>query len=227
MRTLIVVAALALLSACASGYSKSYADLTAMQSEKPMAAHGAPSVVQSSGNYERDIETMWQRGFVLAGYSSFDGYVDTEDALDQAGRIGAERIIQYSRDASGGGGDIAFVPTTVFPIDRHDVTVFFFSRMGPPCFGALFANGTDAQKRAIGTNSVAVVRAVREASPAFAANLLPGDLILAMGGFAVSLEAPPWTGKSGQTMPMVVARATAGGAGYRTLEMPITLGQCR
>jgi serine protease Do len=227
MRTFIVVASLALLSACASGYSKAYTDLTDAQSERPTAARAAPTVVPSSGNYDRDIETMWQRGFVLVGYSSFDGYADTEDALDQARRVGAERVVQYSRaEAAGGGGEVAYVPTTTLPIDRYEQTVFYFARMGPSCFGALFASGTDAQKRAIGTNSVAVVRAVRDASPAFLANLLPGDLILSLGGFAVSLDAPPWTGKTGQTMQMIVARATPDKAGYRMLDLPITLGQC-
>jgi hypothetical protein len=232
VRTLMIVAGLALLGSCAGAYSKSYAQLSGMQTEQVIARHVAPTIVHGSGNPDRDVEAMWQHGFALVGYSSFDGSFRPDDALKQARKVGAERIIQYARaDAAQGvaettAGAVDYLPTTTYPIERHDQTVFYFAPMGPSCFGALIANGTDAQKRAVGTNSVAVVRAIKEGSPAFNANLLPGDLVLSVGGYVLSLDAPPWFGKSGQTLRMSVARSTPGQAGYRSLELPVTLGRC-
>lgn len=44
---------------------------------------------------------------------------------------------------------------------------------------------TDQQHQAIGTNRGVVVVAIRKGSPAFAADVLPGDMILAVSGVPV------------------------------------------
>lgn len=261
MRALVVGFALLLVSGCAGGYAQFYTDTSAPWAGQLIAPRAAPSVVQGTGNMDRDVALMWQEGYALVGYSSFNGPFDPYGVQVQARQVGAERIIRYAQhtgteqgaipytttravttyetgtaNAYGSGGSATgtysgtsttYVPTTnyiPYSVSRYDQTALFFAPMGSACFGALLTDPTDTQRRAVGTNNVAVVDAVRTGSPVYLANLLPGDLLLSFAGMPV-LHTAPWRGRTGQTVEMTVARPTSKAA-YERVTLSITLGQC-
>ena len=72
--------------------------------------------------------------------------------------------------------------TTMIPyaVDRYDQVAVYFKPMERKGFGAVFGPISDEQRQQIGTNKGLVVKAIRKGSPAFGADLLPGDIVLSV-----------------------------------------------
>ena len=90
-----------ILSGCATnGFTTFYtdqtggADLTEMEN---VILKDAEPAVFSGGDWEADARTMMQRGYMLVGYSSYNGPTGTVDqVLAQAKRVHADTAIFYS-----------------------------------------------------------------------------------------------------------------------------------
>jgi membrane-associated protease RseP (regulator of RpoE activity) len=77
--------------------------------------------------------------------------------------------------------------TTYYPVTVHRTdyaAVYFIKRKW--IFGANLRNLDDSERQELQTNRGAVVRVVVDGSPAYNADILPGDVIVAVGGAAVS-----------------------------------------
>lgn len=81
--------------------------------------------------------------------------------------------------------------TTMVPysVDRYDNVAVFFKPIERKGFGALLRAPTPQQQRNAGTNKGVTVRAVRQGSPAFQADVLAGDLLLTVNGRPIDDEA--------------------------------------
>lgn len=82
------------------------------------------------------------------------------------------------------GTSTTYIPMTVH---RSDYTAVYFVRQRFS-LGAFVRNLDDAERQSLQTNQGVVVRIVVDNSPAFYADILPGDMILSIDGAAVSTQ---------------------------------------
>ena len=69
---------------------------------------------------------------------------------------------------------------------RYDhVAIYFVRRIGKPRFGFEYSDLEPDQRQALGRNTGAVVLIVIEKTPAFYANVVEGDVIIAVDGIEV------------------------------------------
>ena len=85
----------------------------------------------------------------------------------------------YSGTTTYYGTQTSYVP---YSVDRYEQFALFFSPAPPRILGALMAPMTDAMKQAVGSNKGVAIRAVMNRSPAYQADLNPGDVILSIDG---------------------------------------------
>jgi len=101
MRLLVLLVMSAMLSSCATnGFTTFYTDQTGganlAELDNVILSNTEPKVY-SGGNWEEDSRTMKQRGYLLVGYSSFNGPTGTIDQVrSQAERVLADTAIFYS-----------------------------------------------------------------------------------------------------------------------------------
>ncbi len=98
-----------------------------------------------------------------------------------------------------------------FSVDSYHTTAYYFSRVRPEKigWGLRWNTLTPEQARAVGTNKAMVVYAVVRNSPAFDADIFPGDIILTVGGRDVSSPERSSQVKAdfaGQTVPIELIR---------------------
>lgn len=81
------------------------------------------------------------------------------------------------------GSTTNYIPITVH---RSDYGAVYFVKRRPPKLGVVPRDLTDAERQELQSNKGAVVRIVMDASPAFDADILPGDVITALDGVSVA-----------------------------------------
>jgi membrane-associated protease RseP (regulator of RpoE activity) len=84
----------------------------------------------------------------------------------------------YSGTTTTYGTQTEYVP---YSVDRYDQWAVYFAPLARRGFGALVNPMTDEQRRATGTNRGLQILALRKGSPAYEADILPGDLLLKLG----------------------------------------------
>jgi hypothetical protein len=81
------------------------------------------------------------------------------------------------------GSQTTYVP---YSVDKYEQAALYFAPLAHKGFGFMLDRPTDEQKRTTGTNQGLQVLAVRRGSPAFTADVLPGDVLLAIDGQGVA-----------------------------------------
>jgi S1-C subfamily serine protease len=74
--------------------------------------------------------------------------------------------------------------TTMIPysVDRYEQVALYFAPLNRQGAGVMYLPLTDTQRQQLGTNQAVSVVAVRTGSPAFLADILPGDAVLSIDG---------------------------------------------
>ena len=74
--------------------------------------------------------------------------------------------------------------TTYIPysVDRYEQAALFFKPLARIGLGVKLGLLSDADKQRLQSNKGMLVEAVRKGSPAFAADILPGDIVISIGG---------------------------------------------
>ena len=153
-----------------------------------IASEEAPQLYISSGETMRDVNALWGRGFAAVGLSSFNGPPKSDaEALAFAKKLGARWVIRASAHTGTRTGALATpflggAIVTPLVTERFDQQALFFKPIIHKGMGVLIGELTDQQKQEIGSNRGLMVRAIREGSPAYQADLLPGDLLLTIDG---------------------------------------------
>lgn len=70
-------------------------------------------------------------------------------------------------------------------VDRQDFGALFFAKRRWP-FGAMWRDLNDEERQSLGRNRGAVARVVVDDSPAYAADVVPGDIVVSVDGVPVS-----------------------------------------
>jgi hypothetical protein len=208
MKTLpyLLVLSLVLLAGCATnGYTDSYRSYGA---SAPTATGGSVRVV-TVPMISREVVLKWMSdGWVPIGDSRFIGEAASQDkVLEQAQKVGAQLVLissvhvdtvtgttpmtsyqpysTYSTDTRGR----TFTQTGWYPyteyrsytVDRYDqAAVYMVRRQQPMAFGAIVDELSPSDRQQLGTNRGVRVATVVHDTPAWKANVLPGDDILAI-----------------------------------------------
>jgi S1-C subfamily serine protease len=139
---------------------------------------------------------METSGFELLGYSAFNGKeANQKSVAKQAKKIGATDVIYIARytDTQSGGafgsttysrwGAFSFI--TPMSVRRYDQLAMYFRKAPREGLGVYPRPLTDEEKVRIGSNKGIAIVAVVNGSPAFMADILPGDIIIEIGGHAL------------------------------------------
>lgn len=155
---------------------------------------GLAEVMPSSGNGAADVNSMWERGYVVVGYSTFNGPARPEkDAIKFAKKVGARYVVAGAQHTGSRNGAFAAPignSVMMMPIvqERFDQQAIYFAELPHRGVGVMITELTNEQKALVGSNKGFVVRAVRRGSPAYDANLVPGDLVKAVNGKPADLD---------------------------------------
>lgn len=223
-RSFLVAATLAVLAGCASvpygarrsppnGYEpESGRDATAVAEMRAAPAPATPAVEQG-GSPAADRARLLAQRQVVIGHAYFPGEESAarNAAVDQGRRVGADRILLYPPSAP---ANAAAMP------DSHDGAwqAMFYVRFQLP-FGASFRDlgGAEKQKFDHGVRIGSVVAG----TPASRANLLSGDVVVALDGKAIENRSQfraVLHAKAGHTVTLAIVR------NGETLDRPVRLG---
>lgn len=120
------------------------------------------------------------------------------------------------------GASTTYVPTTTYipyNYDRYEQTAMFFSRMKPPCLGAMEGELTDFERQSVGSNRAVKIAAVSRGSPLYNADVLPGDIVVSFNGDRNVSDAAKVVGSS-QDIQMEVWRDG------KAIMISLTSGDC-
>lgn len=162
-----------------------------------------PIAHPSSGDAKGDVAAMWSNGFELVGYSSFNGKeAGQKGVAKQARKVGASDVIYLERytDTQNGGavGSTSFTRWGAFSfispmtVRRYDQLALYFRKAPRQGLGVYPRTLTDQEKVRIASNKGVAVIAVMNGSPAFTADILPGDIVVQVN------RQPVWDAASGR-----------------------------
>lgn len=218
----VILAGVAALptSVAANDWEKFYRPMNSMPT---VPASGDPETVPSTGDFDRDAEAMWRRGYAPIGFTSFStDNGKTSDAVRLAKKLKARFLIirtnltsssttsvpltlpttqtsytSGTANAYGSGGyasgtysgttttygtKTTYIPITV---ERFDKLAVFFQEVPRVGMGIYARELTADEMIALDTRKAIAVRFVRDGSPAYAADIFPGDIITHLNGQAV------------------------------------------
>jgi len=176
-------------------FYKAQVEPSTLKNVEFLSAHDTPRIVHTQ-DMDRDIRIAKSKRYVLIGLSSFNGAMDTEDALVmQARKVGASLVVTTSKFAETrtistplivpNGFNSLVLPYTTHQRRFDQGAAYFVKATDKPKFGVYVQDLTPDLRSKIERNAGVVIEIVIEDSPAFAANLLPGDVLIELGGEAV------------------------------------------
>ena len=144
---------------------------------------GAPELIASTRDLDRDIALMWEKGYRAIGHSSFTGEKqDPKDALKQAAAIHARYVI-FCQSCEPAAGD-SFQSSS--EDGGYDQEAVFFAPLKKYGSGLFIREVTAAERDELGRNGAVAVVAVRKGSPASTAGLVAGDKVLSVNDIHAS-----------------------------------------
>lgn len=191
----------------ADGYALiGHAKFSAPQTSQSLAAQQAKAVGASHvllvTEYERTVSSMMP----MTTPTTQTTY--TGGTANAYGLGGGSAWGNYSGTTTTYGTQTTYVPLNV---DRYAHGALFFAPLTRTGLGIFRREGNDQEKQRAGTNKIATVLAVRRGSPAYAADLLPGDLLVSIDGLdfgdyaAISKYLGTYPGRE---MALVLVRGT-------------------
>lgn len=104
-----------------------------------------------------------------------------------------------------------------FSVNRYDINVIYFKEMPKLGIGAMFRDPTPEEVSRIETRRAVVVKSIRDGSPSYNADMLPGDIITWVNGAAADEQT--WR-RAMSTAPEVAIKFVRNGT-VRELTIPI------
>lgn len=192
----VLLPLLLLLSGCASGYSKFYTqriDENGMKNLETLNENQTPIIVKTN-NLRAEVDRYLAKNFGIIGVSSFNGGMESdENIISQAINVRATLALQTSSFVTTQGSSTplilpngvgGFNTTAMYSQQmRYDQEAVFMAKSTKkPRFGVSYEDLTPEQRKQYERNTGVVVRVVYDGTPVFDANIVPGDLIIGIGG---------------------------------------------
>lgn len=95
---------------------------------------------------------------------------------------GGSAFGNYNGTSTTYGTQTTYIP---YSVDRYDQAAVFFAPLERKGLGVMLHDLTPEQKRQIGSNKGASIASIRKGSPAFNADIIPGDILIMLNGLAV------------------------------------------
>ena len=206
-RVLLYTALFIMLAGCVNPYAQFYQGLPDARQRPDYDPVKSQLQIYRTDNFDRDALAMWRRGYAPVGQASFNAASNsvTEAQLrEQAEKIGAHAVLvssKYTHTVSGvmplevpqtttsfsTGTYGSFTTTTYgtqtmmmpYSIARSDFGAIFFVKVRPRVGTFCVPTDEETRKR-LQSNAGVIVKEVMEGSPAFRADILPGDVVLAI-----------------------------------------------
>jgi serine protease Do len=211
MRKIIIIllATSVSLASCVNPYTKFYRGKPNGQALNNYVPSSEPLQVFGSNNLDADAQVLEKRGYVPIGYSSFNAAanrVSDRELREQADKLGAAIVLastHYTNTATGAlpllvpntsttyvngtygsatattyGSETVMVP---FSIRRNDFSAVYFVKVRPH-FGVMYGVIDPATRTRLQTNAGVLAKVIVDGTPASAADILPGDIILTADG---------------------------------------------
>jgi len=222
MRTVFLIATVALLAGCANGFQQYYKPVedARTMADVELLADGATPTIRRTDDMRRDVGIVRSQGYEAIGQSAFNGRIQSEEQLiTQAKSVRATLVLlsasftgtqnistplflptsqtTYSTGrvngaygSAGYSGSSTTYGTAVVPIttqqQKYDQNAVFFVKSTKKLrVGVQFDHLTPELRSRYERNTGVVVAVVVEGTPAFAANLLPGDVVIELNGTPV------------------------------------------
>lgn len=211
--TILSFLGLILFGCSTLSYTDFYSKSDYHQKNRILLSSESPKVYRYT-DVRADDQGLMENNYVILGYASFSTPNLSVDALKEQGRkVGATVIMVTSKYAetvsisiptmtfrpqtstSSVSGDVnAVVATTketseagyiTYRIDRDDYLVTFWAKAKPPVFGAFFTELSLAMQLELNLNKGLLIKAVVDHSPAYEANVIPGDIVIQLNNVNV------------------------------------------
>ena len=177
----LAVAAMLLLIA-ADDYKKFYVEFPVAERQYEALPSPAEPELRNVANLAEATDRLWAEGFGPLGRISFDGpYEDEKPAIKFGRKLAAGLVAiqsaKFTNNVTIGGAG----PLTGFSISRYDQSIGYFIAAKKTGSG-LFVKAIEPEMaRELGVNRGVYVRSVRRGSPAYNADILPGDVVQLVG----------------------------------------------
>jgi hypothetical protein len=199
--------AFVLLAGCANPYEDFYHPTLDTKTLKSYVPSSAPLAIYTTNDFPKDVDALIRRGFTPIGNSSFNAasnQVSERQLRSQADAVHAQVVLissHYTNTVTGAvpltlpqtsttyiSGSFGTATattygteTTMMPysVQRSDFGAVYFVKVRQRV-GIIPAPLDDATRKRIGTNSGVFVRLVVDGSPAFVADIFPGDILLSV-----------------------------------------------
>jgi C-terminal processing protease CtpA/Prc len=204
----VAVFAFVLLAGCANPYAVFYhPSANAATAMKAYIPSSAALAIYTTNDFPKDVDALVRRGYFPVGNSSFNANsksVNESQLRAQASTVHAQVVLISSHYTNTVTGAIPLTlpqtsttyvsgsfgtatattygtQTTMMPysVQRSDFGAVYFVKTRQRV-GIIAAPLDDATRKRIGTNSGVIVRIVVDGSPAFVADIFPGDILLAV-----------------------------------------------
>lgn len=216
---IILLSASFLMTGCFNSYTgtyRSYVSADPLLAGGQVGAFSGTTSIVASTSSKDDSEKLVREGYVMLGESTFNDEYATASIYnlqEHALKIGADKVLYADhfigttsgvraqeipgesyrvRDENGkkhwenGPSQIVYVPYTV---SNYSHWASFWRKGAPPIFGVLYSDLPDAMRQTLQRNTGVLVTGVVEGSPAFLANILPGDVITHINARPISTTA--------------------------------------
>lgn len=164
----------------------------------------ALNVYLGTGDSAADEVALVENGYALLGASAVEGGSDLQQAIAQGKEIGAAVVVVYGHFDVPGGSTLTVLPFQARSLDAtergqssrslsvdesivpkltaSERAAFYFARMRPPILGVGLRALNDQERALLNLKAGVAVIAVTEGSPAEAAHIQRGDIIVAIDG---------------------------------------------
>lgn len=193
MRLAPVLVVCLFLAACAGGrpsHYVPYVDPHTLTDVQKLAPGQSPKI-HASSDLDRDVKTAVAKGYRAIGHAPFNGELEGERGLiQQARNMGAVLVLLKSNQAENrtillppfAPGSPAPAASSTGTSDNYananEIAIFFVRSVQKLKFGLFLSDLPAGLRSKLGRNTGALVEVVRQNSPAAAANILPGDVVI-------------------------------------------------
>jgi len=168
-------------------YKKFYKGMsrTEVEADSSLIISGAELLLLEGKDIQKDSEWYLSNGYKNIGITSFeDDQTDLKYAMEYAKSLHATMILVYRQYSRTKAGSVTYFPLSFMGItqdnsvDRFNFIVTYWIKAKPPIFGAGLIDLTQEQKLKIQSNKGAFLSYIVKGSPAYNANIIPGDIVL-------------------------------------------------
>lgn len=161
---------------------------------RPLPPPETPELYLGTGDSAADRRALYENDYLLLGASTAHGSPDPAPALEAGRELGAALVVLYGRFSPPGGEPLEVLPYRPRPsasslseplithLGADDQAAVYWGKTRPPILGIVSRPLTAEEQGRLGRAGGVRIESTVTGSPAAAAGLLPGDVLIALEG---------------------------------------------